>query len=104
VGTATSDGLRLRALRPHAHGGLGAIFVALDTERHCEVALKQILDSHADHEDSRRRFLVEAEITGGLEHPGIDCRGFRSSCAFLIHSFRQIYREFISQAWCRVSR
>ena len=33
--------------------------------------LKQILDSHADDPVSRRRFLLEAEITGGLEHPGI---------------------------------
>src|SRR5262249_22019454 len=71
VGTATSDGQRFRVLRPHARGGLGAIFVALDTELHREVALKQILDAHADDEASRRRFLVEAEITGGLEHPGI---------------------------------
>src|SRR5262249_46644771 len=71
VGTATSDGLRFRVLRPHARGGLGAVFVALDTELHREVALKQILDTHADDEASRRRFLVEAEISGGLEHPGI---------------------------------
>jgi tetratricopeptide (TPR) repeat protein/tRNA A-37 threonylcarbamoyl transferase component Bud32 len=71
VGTATSDGQRFRVLRPYARGGLGAIFVAMDTELHREVALKQILDAHADDEVSRRRFLVEAEITGGLEHPGI---------------------------------
>jgi serine/threonine-protein kinase len=71
VGTATSDGQRFRVLRPHAKGGLGAVFVALDTELHREVALKQILDSHADDEGSRRRFVVEAEVTGGLEHPGI---------------------------------
>jgi tRNA A-37 threonylcarbamoyl transferase component Bud32 len=71
VGTTTSDGQRFRVLRPHARGGLGAVFVALDTELHREVALKQILDAHADDEASRRRFLVEAEITGGLEHPGI---------------------------------
>jgi serine/threonine-protein kinase len=71
VGTATSDGLRFRVLRPHARGGLGTIFVALDTELHREVALKQLLDAHADDEASRSRFLVEAEITGGLEHPGI---------------------------------
>jgi serine/threonine protein kinase/tetratricopeptide (TPR) repeat protein len=71
VGTATSDGQRFRVLRPHARGGLGAIFVALDTELQREVALKQILDDHADDEGSRHRFLVEAEITGGLEHPGI---------------------------------
>jgi serine/threonine protein kinase/tetratricopeptide (TPR) repeat protein len=71
VGTATSDGQRFRVLRPHARGGLGAVFVALDTELHREVALKQILDHHADDPTSRQRFLVEAEITGGLEHPGI---------------------------------
>ena len=71
VGAATSDGQRFRVLRPHARGGLGAVFVALDTELHREVALKQILDRHADDPASRQRFLLEAEITGGLEHPGI---------------------------------
>ena len=71
VGTATSDGQRFRVLRPHARGGLGAVFVALDSELHREVALKQILDQHADDPVSRQRFLLEAEITGGLEHPGI---------------------------------
>jgi serine/threonine-protein kinase len=71
IGTATSDGSRFRVLRPHARGGLGAVFVALDTELHREVALKQMLDHHADDASSRQRFLVEAEVTGGLEHPGI---------------------------------
>ena len=71
VGSATSDGQRFRVLRPHARGGLGAVFVALDSELHREVALKQILDRHADDPASRQRFLLEAEITGGLEHPGI---------------------------------
>jgi eukaryotic-like serine/threonine-protein kinase len=71
VGAATSDGQRFRVLRPHARGGLGAVFVALDAELHREVALKQILDSHADDLVSRQRFVREAEVTGGLEHPGI---------------------------------
>ena len=71
VGTATSDGQRFRVLRPHARGGLGAVFVALDTELHREVAFKQILDAHADDPASRQRFVLEAEVTGGLEHPGI---------------------------------
>jgi serine/threonine-protein kinase len=71
VGTVTSDGQRFRLLRPHAQGGLGAIFVALDSELHREVALKQILEQHADDPVSRQRFLLEAEVTGGLEHPGI---------------------------------
>ncbi len=71
VGAATSDGQRFRVLRPHAQGGLGAVFVALDAELHREVALKRILDQHADDPASRARFLLEAEVTGGLEHPGI---------------------------------
>jgi serine/threonine-protein kinase len=71
VGSATSDGQRFRILRPHARGGLGAVFVALDAELNREVALKQILDRHADDPTSRTRFVLEAEITGGLEHPGI---------------------------------
>jgi serine/threonine-protein kinase len=71
VGEATSEGQRFRILRPHARGGLGAVFVALDAELHREVALKQILDAHADDPVSRQRFLLEAEVTGGLEHPGI---------------------------------
>ena len=62
---------RFRILRPHARGGLGAVFVAMDAELHREVALKQILDRHADDPASRARFLLEAEINGGLEHPGI---------------------------------
>jgi len=71
VGTSTSSGTRFRIVRPHARGGLGEIFVAHDQELHREVALKEIQDRHADHAESRARFLLEAEITGGLEHPGI---------------------------------
>jgi serine/threonine-protein kinase len=74
--TYTSGGLgraeeRYRVLRPHAKGGLGAVFVAIDGELNREVALKEILDRHANDPASRQRFLMEAEITGGLEHPGI---------------------------------
>jgi eukaryotic-like serine/threonine-protein kinase len=68
---AANSDQRFRVLRPHARGGLGAVFVAVDTELNREVALKQILDHHADDPELRRRFLLEAEITGGLEHPGI---------------------------------
>jgi tRNA A-37 threonylcarbamoyl transferase component Bud32 len=71
VSTATSEGQRFRVLRPHARRGLGAVFVVLDTELHREVAFKQILDAHADDSTSRQRFVLEAEVTGGLEHPGI---------------------------------
>jgi serine/threonine-protein kinase len=71
VGTPTSSGLRFRKLRPHARGGLGEVFVARDEELGREVALKEIQDRYADDGSSRSRFVLEAEITGGLEHPGI---------------------------------
>ena len=71
VGIPTSKGLRFRILRPHARGGLGEVFVAHDMELNRQVALKQIQDKRADEPESRARFLLEAEVTGGLEHPGI---------------------------------
>ncbi len=71
AGASTSAGERFRILRPHAKGGLGEVFVARDEELHREVALKQIQDRHAHDSHSRARFLVEAEVTGGLEHPGV---------------------------------
>ncbi len=62
---------RFQVLRKHAEGGLGVVSVALDRELGREVALKEVRESNADDPASRRRFLLEAEITGGLEHPGI---------------------------------
>jgi tRNA A-37 threonylcarbamoyl transferase component Bud32 len=71
AGTPTSVGQRFRVLRPHARGGLGEVFVARDEELHREVALKEIQERYADDPASRARFVLEAEITGALEHPGI---------------------------------
>ncbi len=65
------DAPRFRVLRPHAAGGLGEVFIAHDHELNREVALKAMRDRHADDPSSRRRFLLEAEVTGALEHPGI---------------------------------
>ena len=52
-------------------GGIGKVSVAFDAELQREVALKQIKPERADDADSRTRFLLEAEVTGRLEHPGI---------------------------------
>src|SRR5262249_39757486 len=71
LGTPTSSGLRFRVLRAHARGGLGEVFVAYDEELHREVALKQIQPRYAGDGDSRARFLLEAEVTGHLEPPGV---------------------------------
>jgi serine/threonine protein kinase len=70
-GDGAATALRYRIVRHHAQGGLGQVYVAHDEELHREVALKEIQDRYADDPQSRARFLLEAEITGRLEHPGI---------------------------------
>jgi len=70
-GSARSADQRFRILRPFAKGGLGQISVALDEQLQREVALKELQAGHADHPVCRSRFLLEAEITGSLEHPSI---------------------------------
>ena len=62
---------RFRIVRPHARGGLGEVYLAVDDELNRIVALKRLQERHADDPRSQMRFLVEGEITGGLEHPGI---------------------------------
>jgi len=71
VGQATSTGQRFLFLRPLDRGGLGVVSVALDKELNREVALKEIRTECADEPAYRSKFMLEAEVTGGLEHPGI---------------------------------
>jgi eukaryotic-like serine/threonine-protein kinase len=67
----SSSASRFVRLREHARGGLGKVFVARDTELGREVALKEILPRYVNDHNSRSRFIIEAEVTGGLEHPCI---------------------------------
>ncbi len=62
---------RYRIVRPHARGALGQVSLAIDEELNREVALKEIQERFADSPEARSRFLLEAEVTGRLEHPGI---------------------------------
>jgi eukaryotic-like serine/threonine-protein kinase len=71
LGQPTNWNGRFRVVRPHARGGLGVVSVALDDELDREVAFKEIHERYSDDCDSRARFVLEAEITGKLEHPGI---------------------------------
>jgi tetratricopeptide (TPR) repeat protein/tRNA A-37 threonylcarbamoyl transferase component Bud32 len=62
---------RYRKLRFVDAGSLGEVSLAEDTELHREVALKEIKQKHAQRPEFRGRFVLEAEVTGRLEHPGI---------------------------------
>ena len=52
-------------------GASGRVWLARDRELQRDVAVKEIQPRFVDREDQRHRFLLEAEITGNLEHPGI---------------------------------
>jgi serine/threonine-protein kinase len=64
---------RYRALGegPVARGGLGEIWLAQDEELWRQVALKHLQEACVRDADACRRFVLEAEITGRLEHPGV---------------------------------
>ena len=62
---------RYTVIKPYQRGGLGQVSIARDEEINREVALKEILPKHADSEEARARFVLEAEVTGSLEHPGV---------------------------------
>jgi serine/threonine protein kinase/formylglycine-generating enzyme required for sulfatase activity len=68
---AANGNERYLLVRPHAKGGIGKVSVAFDVQLNREVALKELLDEHREKRDSRTRFLLEAEVTARLEHPGI---------------------------------
>ncbi len=62
---------RFRLLHHHADGGMGRISVALDLELQRQVAVKELQDQFADDPQIRQRFLLEVQVTGRLEHPGV---------------------------------
>jgi hypothetical protein len=58
-------------VRELGRGGAGAVYLARETATGREVALKLLLPEVAAGEVARQRFLREAEITRGLDHPNI---------------------------------
>jgi WD40 repeat protein/serine/threonine protein kinase len=68
---AASLNERFRIVRRFARGGLGEVFLAIDPELDRQVAVKELRDHHAHDPTSQARFLLEARLTGRLEHPGI---------------------------------
>ena len=62
---------RFTDLTPHARGGIGEVFRATDPQLHRTVAIKYLQERQAENPHSRQRFLLEAEVTARLEHPGV---------------------------------
>ena len=64
-------GQRFRILRPHARGGLGAVLSPSTPSSTARSRSSRSSTIAPTTPLSRFRFLIEAQITGGLEHPGI---------------------------------
>ena len=56
-------------LKEIGRGGMGRILAATDPALNRTIALKTLLERSTDR--NRRKFVVEAQVTGQLEHPGI---------------------------------
>ncbi len=61
---------RFRIIKTYAQGGLGVVSIAHDVELDRTVAVKEMLVSRPTDDDVQR-FLLEARLTGQLDHPGI---------------------------------
>ena len=68
----TPEGERFQLIRPHAQGGIGQVWVAQRQRAPARRGAQgNSAPSSPSGEDHRARFVLEAEITGNLEHPGI---------------------------------
>src|SRR5262245_48256373 len=54
-----------------ARGGMGAVLRGHDTDLGRDLAVKVLLEKHANRPEVARRFIEEAQIGGQLQHPGV---------------------------------
>ena len=54
-----------------ARGGMGAVLRGRDVDLGRELAVKVLLEKHANRPEIARRFIEEAQIAGQLQHPGV---------------------------------
>jgi len=78
---------RYELIEEVARGGMGVIYRATDSGLGREVAVKVLNERFAPESATARRFVVEARITGRLQHPGIppvhDCGVLSNGRPFL---------------------
>ena len=79
---------RFRLIRILGEGGMGTVFLALDTRLSREVAIKVINPSHFHNERARLRFAREARTIGHILHPNIisvfDCGDLKGGSLYIV--------------------
>ena len=71
IGAAIATSSRYTEIAFHDQGGLGEVFLAYDEQLGRKVAVKFIHEEFQADDDLLRRFQIEAEVTGRLDHPGV---------------------------------
>jgi hypothetical protein len=64
-------GTRYQLFGEIARGGMGAVLRGRDVDLGRDLAVKVLLEKHANRPEVARRFLEEAQIGGQLQHPGV---------------------------------
>ncbi len=67
----SATGNRYQLFGEIARGGMGAVLRGRDVDLGRDLAVKVLLEKHADDPAVARRFLEEAQIGGQLQHPGV---------------------------------
>src|SRR5262249_53557680 len=68
---AEQTGERYQLSGEIARGGMGAVLRGRDVDLGRDLAVKVLLEKHAERPEVARRFLEEAQIGGQLQHPGV---------------------------------
>jgi len=69
--TSGTSVLHYKILEKIGSGGMGEVYLALDTKLNRKVALKFLPQHLCQDEDCRKRFAREAQAAAGLDHPNI---------------------------------
>jgi serine/threonine-protein kinase len=69
--TDASSGHKYAIEVPIGKGGMAEVYLVADRDLRREVAVKLLRREHGESEDTRLRFVAEAQATSQLEHPGI---------------------------------
>jgi serine/threonine-protein kinase len=69
--TPEETGTRYQLQGEIARGGMGAVLRGRDVNLGRDLAVKVLLEKHADRPEVVRRFIEEAQIGGQLQHPGV---------------------------------
>jgi len=69
--TSGTSVLHYKILEKIGSGGMGEVYLALDTKLNRKVALKFLPPHLCQDEDCRKRFTREAQAAAGLDHPNV---------------------------------